>query len=1058
MKWIRAILAVVALMALFVAPPLMLVTFVGTPVPSEFELKAPLSDAAIIRLLSIVVWFLWAQTMWCAIAEIIAASRSSSLTRTRGTFALQQHFVRTLIGAVVAVSISLPALSSAHGSPGIAGSSPPGEHDTSAAKMQAPATQHVMPAARIGDTEVERSPTSTVEVRRGDSLWSIAEEHLGSGDRWIDIATLNEGRPMTGGQTFRTTSAIHPGWLLVIPDDSRSAEVAGREYVVEPGDTLSEIAQDHAGAADKWPDLFKRSQKVNQLIPLTDADRIYPGQRIVLPAQASTGTAEVQPSVDAGQRHSPRLKERRVTAPAQDLPGSPAPRSVDGPDADWLDNKSSEGGRSADEYENPDEPLPRWITPGLLGAGTLLAGSLLVSLRRRRATQYRSRRPGRTISVTPPDLVEVEKSVSVAGSTTVSLVEIVDESLKRLASTLRFNRAAMPELVAVEVTPAAVALHLRLAASAAPEPWVASDDGLAWVAQKSVLMDADTRDEFDGPSPWPLLVTIGHDHRDGAWLLNLEDQCISLDGDPVATADFARFIAAEVACNPWSKETSLELFGIAEEVAAIDPDRIAVHDEGSAVTSDAVAKAVRNIDRLADYGIDMSTARAFQDDPDPWPAQMLLLSSRPHTDELSRLRGLANAHRGRAGISIVELGAGAESGLQIHIDDLRRLTVPEANLTLTAVGLTSTEVHGCAALLAQANRTDDEAVPDLLGDGDWRKFATGTGALRAQYTSPRATSPIKPARSMLPAADDVYVDVAAIAPEELEILAPQVAESVHERVASADPDLDGDLSEWFSGAGPRPRLFLFGPVQARTKGVALEKRKAYYTELFAYLATRPFGATTEEVAEAFSISPARVRVDVNRLREWLGRNPRTGGKYIPDARDAPSAHARGMGVYEAIDVLVDVDLFRRLRLRAETSGRNGIADLRLALELVNGRPFQGLRPAGWGWLLEGDRLDQHLTCAIVDVAHVVVIDALQTGDFDAASRAATIATQAAPDDEIARLDLVAALQAAGHTQAADELLRNEVCNRADDGGAPSDLPARSQEILDKQGWPHKRVV
>ena len=34
----------------------------------------------------------------------------------------------------------------------------------------------------------------TVEVRRHDSLWSLAEAHLGSGERYKEIVELNLGR------------------------------------------------------------------------------------------------------------------------------------------------------------------------------------------------------------------------------------------------------------------------------------------------------------------------------------------------------------------------------------------------------------------------------------------------------------------------------------------------------------------------------------------------------------------------------------------------------------------------------------------------------------------------------------------------------------------------------------------------------------------------------------------------------------------------------------------------------------------------------------------------
>ena len=87
-------------------------------------------------------------------------------------------------------------------------------------------------------------------------------------------------------------------------------------------------------------------------------------------------------------------------------------------------------------------------------------------------------------------------------------------------------------------------------------------------------------------------------------------------------------------------------------------------------------------------------------------------------------------------------------------------------------------------------------------------------------------------------------------------------------------------------------------------------------------------------------------------------------------------------------VLSDADLFRRLRARGQARGAEGMADLECALQLVSGEPFSDLREAGWSWLLEGERLDHILTCAIVDVAHIVTTHALTVDDTDLARAAA----------------------------------------------------------------------
>jgi hypothetical protein len=300
--------------------------------------------------------------------------------------------------------------------------------------------------------------------------------------------------------------------------------------------------------------------------------------------------------------------------------------------------------------------------------------------------------------------------------------------------------------------------------------------------------------------------------------------------------------------------------------------------------------------------------------------------------------------------------------------------------------------------------------------------------------------------------DEDYLARAATTAEDLDALAPRVPDRVRAEVERADPTLDDDLAAWFSQDCPLPRLTLLGPVHARTCGTPVTKRKPYYTEILAYLATRPHGATPEELAAAFGITTAKSRDYVAIARDWLGTNPRTGGKHLPEARQAPAAKARGIGVYQVIDLLCDADLFRRLRVRGEARGPDGIHDLRTALRLVQGRPFDKLRDGGWSWLSEGDRLDQHMTCAIVDVAHLVTTHSLQAGDLKQARLVAENALRAAPDEEIPRLDLAAVAAAEGHHGEAERILRDEVANRTDDDGAPPDLPDRTQRIIAARGW------
>ena len=87
-----------------------------------------------------------------------------------------------------------------------------------------------------------------------------------------------------------------------------------------------------------------------------------------------------------------------------------------------------------------------------------------------------------------------------------------------------------------------------------------------------------------------------------------------------------------------------------------------------------------------------------------------------------------------------------------------------------------------------------------------------------------------------------------------------------------------------------------------------------------------------------------------------------------------------------------------------------------------------------------------------DVRHVVTTHALVAGDVKRARAAAEIAQLAAPYEEIPRLDLVAVREAEGHLEEAEAYLRDEVCNRSDDGGAPEDLSERTRTILRHREW------
>ena len=106
----------------------------------------------------------------------------------------------------------------------------------------------------------------------------------------------------------------------------------------------------------------------------------------------------------------------------------------------------------------------------------------------------------------------------------------------------------------------------------------------------------------------------------------------------------------------------------------------------------------------------------------------------------------------------------------------------------------------------------------------------------------------------------------------------------------------------------------------------------------------------------------------------------------------------------------------------------------------------------WRWLDEGTRHDHHMVCAVVDVAHAVTLAALHHGDLPAARTAAEIGILAAPYEDTPQVDLAAVIAREGDPDAAQRLIDDQICNRAEDGEAPDDLPDRTDHLIRDRRW------
>lgn len=1041
---------------------------VPTTLPTLEQIRAALSapdDGTLaLRAVLAVAWVAWAVLAVSILTEIVARARGMRVPHLRG-LGVPQVAARQLVAAAALLFVAVPAVSGWTAAPAVAAPAVSMTEvvGTSSVDLEADEDPVAAPAAAVDQVGAPAASAAvTYTVRPGDSLSAIARDQLGDAERWPEIVAAN---PTLAGNP----SLIYAGTVLQLPSVTAVEASSTRTYTVQAGDTLSQVAARELGDPARWPEIFAASTSTVQPDGrrIADPDAIDIGQILTIPA--TTPAATPAPTTDtaaAGVATSaPSAGDEVTSAPVAIDQATPSTTdTAASPTSEAASDPVPAGARHGQDNaeDSTEAATTSWMVAGLTGGGAILAGALFTLLARRRRERFRARRPGRTLAAPPAVLAPVEKTISAVGAVTAPTLEYVDAALRRLAAA--DSGARLVDLAAVELTERDLVLHLVRPAHL-PPPWIGSADRYHWQVPASTHLDAIGPHVVDQPAPYPLLATIGTGDSGQVWLLNLEGLRVTISGDPLFAADLARYLVAELACNPWASGSIVDCVGIGAELAGLNPDRIRVHDADKVGPDDPIGDvlldAVRTVDRCADLGQDVTTARATGAGADPWTARLLLVDAGHDHPVLDQLLTLVHDHGARTGACVVLNGPrdSAEQSFELHVGADGRVRIPTVGLDLVAVGLTGDEALGCAALLAQAEQ--DVPVPvgvdEDAADG-WRAWTDHTGALRTEHTAPRTPSGDSVqapslGSSLLDDDDETYLAVAATTSEDLSVLAPRVPAVVAEQVQAVDPTLDDDVAAWFSDASALPKLRLLGPVRATTRGKPLVKRKPYMTELLTFIALHPHGVTPAEVADAFTITGAKVREYVRLVREWLGTNPRTGELHLPDARYGKGAAQRKTAAYEVVDLLVDLDLFRRLRVRAQARGAAGIEDLRTALRLVEGRPFdapvQRRAGGGWTWLIDGDRLDEHAVVAIVDVAHLVTTHALATGDLKAARVAAETAALAAPYEEIPRLDLAAVAAAEGRGVEARRIVREEIANRSDDEGAPPELAKRTEEILER---------
>lgn len=128
-------------------------------------------------------------------------------------------------GGVVSVEVSSsPEVSAAVGLGQGSPSPAPSISSVAASVVASAAAGPAAADASAGAADEVRDPPAWVIVQPGDTLWSLAETHLGDPNRWSEIFDLNAGGLSSGG-VLSQPNVIHPGWRLRLPSPQEVGDV-----------------------------------------------------------------------------------------------------------------------------------------------------------------------------------------------------------------------------------------------------------------------------------------------------------------------------------------------------------------------------------------------------------------------------------------------------------------------------------------------------------------------------------------------------------------------------------------------------------------------------------------------------------------------------------------------------------------------------------------------------------------------------------------------------------------------------------------------------------------
>ncbi|WP_309062139.1 BTAD domain-containing putative transcriptional regulator [Streptomyces sp.] len=688
--FVKAFLAFVALLVLVVGVPLALAMTAGWPLPSSFEpmewLKKDLSVSTFLDILTFVVWLAWAQFTACVLVETKAALSGVGVPGRVPGAGPSQLLARQLVAALLLVGAAAgsftpglsqlgqslegnqrPTVAAAQQTPGIFAQQQEQAAGTAAvlAEQASQAAAHADAggggAKRQGDTKFYR--IQPPEGRHHDSLWEIAERHLGDGRRYKEIFDLNKDRIQPDGSKLSEASLIRPGWIMEMPGDARGGDL------VEMPDEAPEVS----------PEV---RQQIHDYAKTGDHAR---------------GSGDHAQGSGGGAAHVSVLEQRPAPAP----------------------ENSGHRQQPAPQHAAPAQDASSFGLPEALLAAPLLAAGLLGALgHRRRQALWQSAfggiggRRGMEPPTPAGDAQDAQDALLVGADP--EGVRLLDRSLRGLAASLAAESRPLPTVYAAWLSNGDLHLQLAQPSGKPPTPWQLGQDQTFWMLAKD---DAERYEDVDTAAPYPGLVSLGT--MDGSrLLLNLESVpgIVSLSGRADDRAAVFASVAAELATNGWSDRMTITLVGFGEDLTALAPSRLRHLDGIEALLETMEAETRQRRGALGAAGHDsVLTGRTGPAQHTRWAPHLVLLAAEPSAEDALRLAELA-ADAGRLGIGYL---VGTESGdlpgaaWEMEITGEGKLLAPLLGLELDAQLLPAAQQRAVVELFVEA---DPERGPDGPGN------------------------------------------------------------------------------------------------------------------------------------------------------------------------------------------------------------------------------------------------------------------------------------------------------------------------------------------------------